>query len=304
MFFQMSIQKVDRTSLGVLLSIAAIMLCFAANSIITRYLVLGGRIEPFPLTTIRFASGLVTLLILACFAPNSFKIETLSRRHFLGALFLGIYALSISYGYVFVPAAAGALVFYSFVVFSMSVYAVTMGKERLTTRLLLSQALGIIGVFVITFSKIGAVSFLGVLLMAITGVSWGMYSVYGTRFQNYFGYTYNSFLVFGLASLVMAPLDYLLVNHSEWQNISFSSFGLALYMGTISTALSYVVWNKVLKKVGTSTGGVAQLVVPIFTAIMGLVLLSEQISFSLVVGGLLVLIGIYANITRRKKSRV
>lgn len=303
MHSKMNVIKSETSVLGVQLSVAAIMFCFAANSIITRYLVLGDKIAPLPLTVIRFVSGLATILIVALTMPNVFKKEKLSRKHSVGALFLGIYAFAISYGYALIPAAAGALVFYCFVVFTMSLYAVAVNNEKLTARLAASQILGIIGVFVITFAKLGAVSLWGVILMAVTGVSWGLYSVYGTRFQSYFGYTYNSFLVFGVVSMFIIPVDYAFVNPTEWQSISLPSLGLALFMGLISTGLSYILWNKVLRRVGASLGGLAQLIVPILTAVMGILLLSEKISLSLILGGALILSGIYISVTRPKEAK-
>jgi len=78
---------------------------------------------------------------------------------------------------------------------------------------------------------------------------------------------------------------------------------MALYMGMVSTALSYVVWNSVLKKVRASQGGLAQLLVPVLTAGMGVVFLAEKISAPLVVGGALILAGIYVNGSRIAERR-
>jgi len=91
-----------------------VMVCFAANSVITRYLVLGDRVSPFLLTVVRFLSGLGTLLILAFIKPATFRHSKPRFPHFLAAFFLGAYAFSISYGYLFIPVAAGTFVFYTF----------------------------------------------------------------------------------------------------------------------------------------------------------------------------------------------
>ena len=73
-------------------------------------------------------------------------------------------------------------------------------------------------------------------------------------------------------------------------------------MGMVCT-LSYVVWNSVLKKVRASQGGLAQLLVPVLTAAMGVVFLAEKISAALVVGGTLILAGIYVNGSRVVERR-
>ena len=270
------------------------MTCFAVNSVITRYLVVGSYVAPFQLTVIRFLSGFATLALISASGFGSFRGYRASWRDLFGALFLGAYAFAISYGYSYIPAAAGALVFYSFVVLTMSLYSVLHDKESPSFRLVLGQALGIIGVLVITFGRVGSVTFQGVLLMAVTGMSWGLYSVYGRTFNNPWGYTYNTFLVFGAVCLALVPTTYPFLR-SGWTRITPYALGLSLYMGAISTALSYMLWNWTLKRLKASQGGIAQLVVPILTSILGILLLSEQVNAFLVIGGTLIVAGIYAN---------
>ena len=284
-------------------SIAVVMTCFAANSVITRYLVVGNYVLPLPLTIIRFLSGLAMLVAVSSLGRENFRGPRASKRDIIGGLFLGVYAFSISFGYSFIPAAAGALVFYSFVVLTMSSYSVAHDKEALSFRLMLGQALGIVGVLVITFGHVGSVSSQGVLLMAATGISWGLYSVYGRTFKSPFGYTYGTFLVLGVACLALAPLTYPFLGEGAWVGISSYALGLALYMGAVSTALSYVLWNWTVKRLRASQGGISQLVVPILTSIMGVFLLSEQVNAALLIGGALVLTGIYINSRRSETSK-
>ena len=271
------------------------MTCFAANSVITRYLVLGNYVSPFTLTVTRFGSGLVMLQILSMLMPRKFQKARVGRSNILGALFLGIYAFSISYGYAFISAAAGVLILYTFVVFTMTLYSVINDRERLTHRLIFGQLIGIIGVLVITASGIRSVTLIGVFLMAATGISWGMYSVYGRRFENPFGYTYNSFLIFGTVALALFIITYPFFDRHLWINISLYNVGLVFYLGMISTSLSYALWNRLMKRIRASQGGIAQLLVPILAALMGVLLLGEEVTSSLVLGGTLIILGISLN---------
>jgi drug/metabolite transporter (DMT)-like permease len=268
------------------------MICFAANSVITRYLVLSSRVSPFLVTMIRFVSGLGMLMIIGWTRPRTFRGGSLGASYLFGALFLGGYAFSISYGYLFIPVAAGTFVFYTFVVVTMAAYSIISREEKLTFRLCLGQLLGLLGVLVITFGRISSVTVLGVILMAATGVSWGLYSAYGRRFDVAFSYTYNSFLVLGVV-LAFAAVAFAFSGQLTFVNISLQDLGLALYMGMVSTGLSYVLWNQALKKISASMGGLVQLVVPVLAPAMGVILLREQVTASLLLGGGLVLLGIY-----------
>ena len=203
------------------------------------------------------------LQLLVLLMPKTFRKTGIRGWDILGAFFLGIYAFSISYGYVFISA-AGVLIFYTFVVIAMTSFSVINDREKLTIRLILGQLLGLFGVLVITFSDIGSVTLTGACLMAITGASWGMYSVYSRRFKDSFSYTYNTFLIFGIAASALLLTAYSL--GVEYLNpISISGFGWALYLGMISTALSYALWHKVMKKIKASQGGITQLLVPVLT---------------------------------------
>ena len=284
-----------RSKLGIPIAVTTIMTCFAANSVIIRYLVIGNYVSPFTLTVIRFGSGLVMLQILSLLMPRTFQKARVRRSYILGALFLGIYAFTISYGYTFISAAAGVLIFYTFVVITMTLFSVINDRERLTPRLIVGQLLGIIGVLMITASGIRSVTLIGAFLMAATGISWGMHSVYGRRFENPFGYTYNSFLILGIIALTLLLIAYPFLDRHLWTNISVCSLGWELYLGMISTALSYALWHRLMKRIRASQGGIAQLLVPILTALMGILLLGEEVTSSLVLGGTLIILGISLN---------
>lgn len=272
--------------------VTLIMICFAANSVITRYLVLASGVSPFLVTLIRFVSGLLVLMALAGVQPANFRPARMSPKYLLGGLFLGVYAFSISYGYLFIPVAAGTLVFYTAVVMTMVTYSIINDKEQLTRRLGLGLLLGLFGVITITFSKISAVTLPGVLLMIATGASWGLYSAYGRKFDVAFSYTFNSFLILGVFAVVVGlALSYF--HQLTLASLSPFDLGLALYMGMASTALSYVVWNRTMKKIPAYLGGIVQVTVPVLASIMGIIFLREMITASLVLGGVLVISGIY-----------
>ena len=177
----------------------------------------------------------------------------------------------------------------------MTAFSVIVEKERLTGSLLAGTALGILGVLIINFGGITSVTSVGVVLMMATGISWGLYSSYGKKYATYFGYSFWSFAVFGILMLFAVLVTLPIQGLSQWDSISPFAFGLALFMGTTTTALSYIAWNRVLRKIKTSQGGLVQLLVPVITSVLGLFLLSEAFTLTLLIGGSVILIGIYLN---------
>ncbi len=219
------------------------MFCFASNSVITRYLVLGNQLSPFTLTTVRFASGLVMLFLLQRSLPQRFQYVRPTKANALGGLLLGAYAFAISYGYAYISVAAGTLVFYGCVVITMSLYSYLHDKDKVRIRPVLGQIL----------------AFLGIIVLGLSVV---------------------------LRTLIPTSVTF---------DFTLGGMGLALYMGMISTALSYVLWHKVLRRITSSQGGISQLLAPILSSIMGVLLLGEHITSALLLGGVAILAGIYLN---------
>ncbi|MGQ0798015.1 MAG: DMT family transporter [Methanobacteriota archaeon] len=291
-----------RGRFGLATGTAVVMASFAANSAITRLLVAGDFASPYALTAIRFGSGFVMVAIVTALFPDVSR-PAMRRPDVVGSILLGAYALSISYGYRFISAAAGTLVFYAFVVTTMATASRVLDRERLTSRALVGQAFAFAGVAAITFGGIREVTLLGVALMGATGTSWGLYSVQGRRTHDPRGFTYGTFLLVG----VVLGLSAALVDVSSLEDLridaSLEGLGLALFMGMVTTALSYVLWQRVLGRIRASQGGVAQLTVPVIASAMGIVLLGESLTPALVVGGAAVLVGIHLNRVRGGQPR-
>ncbi|MFQ5986481.1 MAG: DMT family transporter [Thermoplasmata archaeon] len=285
--------SVKESGAGLSAALGFVVFSFAANSVITRFMVASELVSPFVLTVIRFGSGLGMLVALHLALPKAFPRVPLRQANLIGGLLLASYGFSISFGYLFIGAAAGTFVFFAAVVLSMALLGVAVEHERLGPRELIGLALAVAGVFTLTYGGVALVTGVGVVLMIVTGVSWGAYSVFGRRFTEDFSYTLYSFAILTVvalpALLLTSPVDLLEVP------VSLEGWGLALYFGTISTALSYVVWHWALNRITASQGGVYQMVIPVIAAVMGIAFLSEEPSLSLVAGGGLIILGIYLN---------
>jgi len=280
---------------GVAFAVASIVLAFAGNSVITRYLVVGGLASPVLLTIVRFVSGLATLLLLRALFPSAFPGTFQARRDVVGGIFLGAYAFSISLGYQFISAAAGTLVFYAFVILTMALFGYLRDRESPTLRSGAGQVLALAGVGIITFGGIREVALAGVLLMALTGASWGLYSVHGRSAGDARSYTLHTFLVVGVFCLLLIPVVGFVAPGVLSIQTTPNGLGLALFMGMISTALSYVLWHLTLRRIKASQGGIVQLIVPVLASGMGIGLLGEHLTLALALGGACVLAGIYLN---------
>ena len=148
-----------------------VVVSFAANSLITRFVVARGLLDAGLLGATRFAAGAAVLVAVALGRGE----RTLVRRaHLLPALWLGIYTVCICYGYLFIGAAAGTVVFYCAVLVTLN------GYDRFTSmavgpRRLVGAAVALAGVAVlVTAVALGpaAVGVAAGLHVTAAGLAW------------------------------------------------------------------------------------------------------------------------------------
>src|SRR5690242_10548888 len=87
-----------------------VLVSFAANSLVTRYVVANHLLDAYLLTVVRFVAGAVMLLAVGLARRER---PRLGRANLRPALWLGVYAVCISFGYQHIGAAAGTFVFYA-----------------------------------------------------------------------------------------------------------------------------------------------------------------------------------------------
>lgn len=258
-------------------TLAFVVVAFAANSLITRHVVEHDLLDPALLSAIRFLAGALALLALR-------PPIVVEKRHVWAALALGAYAFLISYGYRFIPAAAGTFVFYA------AVFITLVASERRmpSARRALGGALALAGIALLAFARIGEVTLLGVALLALTGVAWGVYTALGRGSADPLAFTSVNFVLLG-AVLLLPTAAYA----AAGAHASVSGVLWAVAMGAGTTAFAYVAWYWCLQRVDASQAGLFQLAVPVVTAVGAVVLLDEPLGWRLAVAGALVVAGLW-----------
>jgi len=132
----------------------------------------------------------------------------------------------------------------------------------------------------------------GDILMLAAVVIWTFYSIIGRRLTTVPPITATAVSAL-FATLIMAPF-------AIAQGIAITKIGpLALtgilYMAIFPSVFSFVFWNISLRTIGVSQAGIFLNLIPLFTAIIS-VILGQKINGTQVVGGLLVFMGVYLTI--------
>jgi drug/metabolite transporter (DMT)-like permease len=282
------------------------LLAFAANSVLCRWALMDQTIDPLSFSIVRMLSGALTLLILLTLSSNAKRkqvkaadsntsIYTKVRTQFdlTAILTLLVYMFGFSFAYLTLGAGLGALVLFVAVQFTMIAAHLFAGNRMSSIEwvgCLLSVA-GLIYLLMPTEST-GSSDLISIILMALAGVGWGIYTLAGKKSTNALQSTTANF---GFGSLViLALLSLLAFIPSVAEQISITEQGLiyAVLSGAVASGVGYSLWYYVVKKLNTVVASIAQLSVPVIATLGGVLLLSEPVTMQFVISSTVILLGI------------
>lgn len=280
--------------------VAFVLVSFALNSAITRWIVSGGRLDPGLTTMVRFLAGAVVLAVLVAVRGDRGALVP-GRGNLVPVFWLAAYAFLISYGYQHIGAAAGTFVFYALVLLTMTIGGAVIGRKLPAPRAALGGAVALVGLGFLTFARVEQVTLLGIVLLAGTGASWGAYSLLGKRRSDPLRFTTENFVLLGV--LLVVPTVLLWSGAFGPVAVTGPGFAAAALMGSLTTALSYAVWYWALQRLDAAQAGTYQLAIPVLTALLGVGWLGEMLTWRLAVAGVLILMGMGMATPRWTKRR-
>lgn len=266
------------------------MIAFAANSVLCRLALVDSANDPISFTLIRLLSG---AFVLAFFIrKTNYESFKPAKRKLLAPLMLFSYALFFSLSYVQIGAGTGALLLFSSVQLTMMIVFLLRG-QKLNKKETVGFALAAIGFVYLLWPGLHMPPPSATLMMGLSGVSWGIYTLVGQGTENPIVATARNFIF-------TSPLVLLVI---FFNSITLTPAGLklAVISGALTSALGYILWYVVLKKLQTSTAAIVQLSVPALAAIGGVILLGENLHLRLFIASMLIFSGIFIKVKSAAK---
>jgi drug/metabolite transporter (DMT)-like permease len=137
---------------------------------------------------------------------------------------------------------------------------------------------------------------IGLALMAIAGIAWGVYSIAGRTATDPLAANARSFLWSSVPAVLLAALM-----HSSLA-ASVRGIVLAVISGAVTSALGYAVWYRALPRLSVMQAAIAQLSVPVIAALAAVVFLDERLTPRLVISGVVVLSGVALVLSARSRG--
>lgn len=138
----------------------------------------------------------------------------------------------------------------------------------------------------------------GDLLMLGAITAWGLYSVLMKKYGRLLPQRASFLVSIALACVLLFPLA--TTERAEWDaflSLSPLHLALLLYVGTFPSVVAFLLWNRAVVAIGPSRASVYLNLIVLFAAILGVLVLDERVTAAHVVGGLLVVGGVYAATT-------
>ncbi|WP_419710347.1 DMT family transporter [Pseudomonas sp. NFX224] len=285
----------------VYLKLAAVTMIWGGTFVAGRFLADG--LSPLFAASLRFllASAALLLFLLLTRVP----LARPSPREWLQLALLGFfgiffYNICFFYGLHYINASRASLI----VALNPAVIGLAswwLFKERLSRGKVVGIAICIAGASLVIVSRNpqllagNADAWIGDLLILGCVLGWGVYSLLSRELNHSLGplqtVTYSILLgtlMLWLTSAVRGELDptaLASLGPQQWLSL--------MYLGVLGSALAYIGYYDGIRKIGATRSGVFIALNPLTAVILGALLLGEQLSLAMYLGGGLILLGIF-----------
>ncbi|AUW93244.1 EamA family transporter [Sulfobacillus thermotolerans] len=252
-------------------------------------------IPPLSLMWIRYVLAVIALVSLGLLRRESWRLP---RQYWGLVAAIGVIGYIVSIWAQFLGTALSTAQMGSVITAAtpafMVVFAHVLLRERITRQGLGSVLLAMAGVWLIVgWSARGPHSITGGVVLFVAAVTWALMSVLIKKVPSSVSLLVVTVYALAIAFLLLSPMAWLQLHHVSVSQLQpFKIWGGLLYLGVISTAVAFFLWNEGLKRVDAATGGIYFFFQPVAGSLLGWLLLGEQVSAAFWLGAALIAGGV------------
>ena len=171
------------------------------------------------------------------------------------------------------------------------------GMEKITPRKLLGVFVALVGVLLLRWLDINphgaAPTLLGDLLTFCGSITFALYTVIGKPYTKRYGsVTVNTFAYTG-GALLMAPVTVWQSAHFRFAGATWGAWATVFYMALVPSVICYLIYYHALAHLDATRLATFSYVQPPLATVMGIFLLGEHVTVSLVFAAVVIFAGVY-----------
>jgi len=271
------------------------VLFWGASFIATKILL--NEISPETIISMRLILAIILLGIIALTTKTTFSFN---RKNFYQILLLAsvaVFHLWIQITGLKYTTAANT----GWIIGTAPIFIASLGAIFLKEKINRTKATGIIIAFTGLLLLVGKgnplninlVKNTGDLLVLFSSFTWGVYSIINKKISLNYSPLMTIFYLFVFMALIIIPFN---LNRDAINSIiDLSSTGWIsiLFLGLLCSGVSYVIWAYALREMHSAKVGAYLYLEPFVTVISAWLFLKEQITFFMILSGLLIIFGVY-----------
>jgi drug/metabolite transporter (DMT)-like permease len=251
-------------------------------------------LSPAQLVLARLVLGALVLAAVAAARRVPLPGDRVVWAHLAAAALFGqvLPFLLLSYGERSAGAGVAGVLIGATPLLTLTIASAALSSERATARKVIGLLVGFAGIVVVLAPWREAPGSLGGEIVCFgAAVSYAISFVYVRRLLSPRGLAPLSLATGQL--LVAVVLQALVSPLLEWGPVHLSARVLLsiVLLGVLSTGLAYVLYFRLIADIGATSASAVNYVVPVAAVVVGVLFLSEPVTWNLLAGGLIVLVG-------------
>lgn len=186
----------------------------------------------------------------------------------------------------------------------MIIFARIIVKERITIRKFISVLLATIGVIIVIGwdIKVGTY-FTGTIILVGAAITWALLSIYVKIASQHFSSLIITTYAIFFAILFITPCMIWDLQTYRIQNLNALIILGVFYLGIISTAGAFFLWNKGMELMDAGIGSLFFFFQPLVGSFLGWLLLDEELKITFFIGAMLIVVSVLiVTIDKRETS--
>jgi len=163
-------------------------------------------------------------------------------------------------------------------------------RDEFSIMKLVGVLVGFAGLFLLAGPS-GELDLFSSILCVIASLS---YAISGVYLANTPSKINNSFV--GMGSIIVGAIllsPFLINYHSSNINISSTAWLYIALLGVINTSLAYVIFIKLIKRIGSLNASFVTYLVPVSSISLGIIVLNEVFTIDMIIGSSLIFLGVF-----------